>query len=229
MTITTSYQIVPIYPEPKFSVQAFFIMMACIMVLSGSAFTLIHYLPYFKKELLNNRDQNAFTIEEVQNPNQSDTGKSSGSPDVAYSVTAPAQLHKTPSGSNDSPGADMGATFKKISRGDFLFCLVLITWGFGIMFGLMPGTQSYSALPYGNRAYNLSLRLGLAVNPIVSFLALFVYTKSKVWISVLCAFGTVATIYQFVLACYSPYPPLKGTAEGEVLVSILSIKQNYKE
>ncbi len=181
-------------------------MMSGIMVLSGIAFTFIHYLPYFKKKELSNQDKNDITMEGAEKTNKLhvDADKSVGTSDVADDA--------------DSTDASMEKTLKKISRGDFLFCLVLITWGFGIMFGFMPGTQSYSALPYGNRAYNLSLRLGLAVNPITNFLALFVYTRSNIWISVLSAFGTAATIYQVILACYSPHPPLKGTAEGEALV-----------
>ncbi len=233
LTNSTSYQIVPVYPDPKFSVQAFFIMMSCIMVLSGVAFTLIHYLPYFKRKRLDNPgqndvtiDQNDVAIEEVTKINKSDTGHRDADTDQAVSARVPTSLHKGLNEQNGSPCEDIGDASKslaetgkkKMSRGDFLFSLVLITWGLGILFGLMPGTQSYSALPYGNRAYNLSLRLGLAVNPLVSFLALFVYTRSKAVISVLYVVGTAATVYQVVLACYSPLPPLKGTAEGEVLV-----------
>ncbi len=228
MMSNTSYQIVAVYPDPKFSVRAFFIMMFCVMVLSVVAFTLIHYLPYFKKKQLGNLDQNDTIIDEGEK--KQDAGKSNAIADEGDSATPLTQLHK---GSNESdiPGVyieNTPMTFtqieqRNISRGDFVFCLVLIMWGIGAIFGLMPGTQSYSALPYSNRAYNLSIRLGLAANPIVSFLALFVYTRSKAWISVLYAVGTLATIYQVVLACYSPHPPLKGTAEGEALVvSILS-------
>ena len=229
MMNNTSYHMVAIYPDPRFSVRAFFIMMFCFMVLSVLAFTLIHYLPYFKKKRLGDLGQRDTTIDEVQM--KMDTGKSNDIMDETHSVTLLTQLHKGPDENNDSAGMYMENTSKTltqigkkdISQGDFVFCLVLLMWGIGIFFGLTPGTQSYSALPYSNRAYNLSIRLGLAVNPVVSFLALFVYTRSKAWISVLYAVGTLATIYQVALACYSPHPPLKGTTEGEALVvSVLS-------
>ncbi len=211
MLNSTSYQIVPIYPDPTFSVQTFFVVISGIMVLSGIAFALIHHLPHFKKKRLTSQNQSAITGEDVKKTNKLDPGESNGIPDVEDSAASPAHLHT-------GPNEPMDVTLQRISRGDFLFCLVLITWGYCVMLGLMPGVQSYSALPYGNRAYNLSLRLGLAVNPITSFLALFVYTRSKVRISVLSTCGTAATIYQVILACYSPHPPLKGTAEGEALV-----------
>ena len=226
ITNSTSYQIVPIYPDPRFSVQVYFIMMSCIMMLSGIAFTLIHYLPYFKKKRLDTLVEVDVTVVK-ENSHKLDSTKSTLIANVGDSVTPADQLHKGPIKSDDSPGDDVDDTAKAliqarkkkiISRGDFWFCLVLITWGLGLMFGLMPGVQSYSALPYGNRAYNLSLRLGLAASPIVNFLALFVYTRSKAWISFVYLVGTAATVYQVVLACYSPHPPLKGTAEGEALV-----------
>ena len=230
ITNSTSYQIVPIYPDPRFSVQVYFIMMSCIMMLSGIAFTLIHYLPYFKKKRLDTLVEVDVTVVK-ENSHKLDSTKSTLIANVGDSVTPADQLHKGPIKSDDSPDVDVKDTpmtliqdgNKKISRSDFWFCLVLITWGLGLMFGLMPGVQSYSALPYGNRAYNLSLRLGLAVSPIASFLALFVYTRSKAWISFVYLVGTAATVYQVVLACYSPHPPLKGRAEGEALVVSICI------
>ncbi len=229
MMNNTSYEILPKYYDPKFSVQGFFIMMSGIMALSGIAFqiTFIHYLPRYKRKQLSNQDKNDLDIDEVKKTNKLDTGcNSSGTADVQDSVTANAPAS---SDSDDNPGVcmddipkDLTKVEKGISGGNFIFCLVLMSWGLGIIFGFMPGIQSYSALPYGNRAYNLSLRLGLAANSIMNFLALFVYTKSKARISCLYMLGTAATIYQIVLASYSPYPPLKGDVEGEVLmVSIL--------
>ncbi len=229
MMNSTSYQIVPIYPNPKFSVQAFFIMMSCVMVLSGVAFTLIHYLPYFQKKRLDKLREIDVTKE---NSHKLDAAKSTATTDVGDVVTLPAEPHKGPNNSDDNPGVNVEDTSNtsvqpgknKLHRGDFVFCLVLLTWGFGLMFGFLPGLHSYSALPYGNRAYNLSIRLGIAINPIVTFLALFVYTKSKAWISFVYLLGTAAVVYHVVLACYSPHPPLKGTAEGEVVVVSTCIK-----
>ncbi len=224
MMNSTTYQIVPIYPDPRFSVQAFFIMMCGIMVLSGVAFTLIHYLPHFKNQRMDRQEQTDNIGEELKvNPKSSELNDTV---DVGDNITSHKlrHLHKDPNDSKDIHGEHMEnssktkITEKKLSRGDFVFCLVLVTWGLGISFGLMPGIQSYSALPYGNRAYNLSLRLASAVNPITSFLALFVYTRSKAWISFVYIILTAATIHQVVLACYSPHPPLKGTAAGEALV-----------
>ncbi len=224
MMNSTTYQIVPIYPDPRFSVQAFFIMMCGIMVLSGVAFTLIHYLPHFKNQRMDRQEQTDNIGEELKvNPKSSELNDTV---DVGDNITSHKlrHLHKDPNDSKDIHGEHMEnssktkITEKKLSRGDFVFCLVLVTWRLGISFGLMPGIQSYSALPYGNGAYNLSLRLASAVNPITSFLALFVYTRSKAWISFVYIILTAATIHQVVLACYSPHPPLKGTAAGEALV-----------
>ncbi len=230
-TNSTSYRIMAVYPDPKFSVQTYFVMMSCIMVLSGIAFTLIHYLTYFKRQRICNLDQTDLTENEMQ---EKDAGKrstvadSNSTVDVDYPTTSRHQTQlatknkeaRSKSGVHIeiTPGTSTKVEKNKLSKADFVFSLVMLTWTLGLMYGLMPGIQSYSALPYGNRAFNLSLRIGIATNPIVSFLALFVYTRSKLWISVLYLIGTAAAAYQVVLACLSPQPPLKGTHMGELFV-----------
>lgn len=99
----------------------------------------------------------------------------------------------------------------------FFYLIFLIVWVNATMYGILPPIQSYACLPYGTRAYNLALRLGLSCNPIFSIVALLRPMSSLVGLGVLVGFGTVGVVYQVFLAVLSPEPPLTELAVGEVL------------
>ncbi len=211
----TSFLIYPVYPDPRFSVQAFLLFMFGIMLCSALAFTLLHFLPYCKKEHVNTQD-NADSKEKeafvdngnvVKDPNPEDKKDSPLLTEFTVNEKQKeAEKETTNSGKQPMP------------RWEFWYCQIYVFLGVLIMYGLVPGIQPFSTLPYGSRAYNLSLRLGLTMAPITSFFALFVPTRSKTLLNILFVLGSGVSAYQVYLAFMSPYPPLKGTIEGEVIV-----------
>ncbi len=226
----TYYQVEAVFPDPKFSVRAFFIFMSCVMLSSGVAFTLLHFHPYFKKEQVHlgspsddppqekpttdsDLKVDAILLQERNSNKENNFAEDIKEPDGS---ATDGMLNKHADPKTEEQKDKLSK--KKMTKTDFVYCVVMLLFSFGLMYGLMPGIQPYSFLPYGNRAYHLAVRLGLAMNPIVSFLALFVSTRSKVVLNILYAFGTCMLAYQVVLASLSPFPPLKGTVIGETIV-----------
>ena len=91
-------------------------------------------------------------------------------------------------------------------------------------YGISPGVHPYAALPFGDRAYNLGVRLSLVMNPLGSLLAVFVIVRSLKGLGLLTLIATLLEAYEVYLACASPDPPLKGTVIGEIIVVRILVK-----
>ena len=118
-------------------------------------------------------------------------------------------------------------SFSSCSRPDFSFIvlIVLIAWTNGLTNGILPSLQSYSCLPYGNQAYNLAVKLSVAVNPLACLLALFFQVKSLALLGLLGSLGTILSGYHIALAALSPLPPLVDLKSGAILaVSVFNLQ-----
>ncbi|ELU14779.1 hypothetical protein CAPTEDRAFT_210005 [Capitella teleta] len=192
---STKHEVWPVYEPPNFSVEEFFYFLFAMLLLSALCFTLLHFLPYCRQERID-----ALT-----------------SGIIGQSIdTKPPELV-----SRDNDGID--PTKKQLSTSEYAFLLLLIAWANGLTNGVIPSTQSYTCLPYGQLVYTLSVRLSTLANPLACFLALFYSTTSTLVISVLSALGTVLAAVQLYLAAMSPTPPLQGEVGGEVLAVLTSV------
>ncbi len=214
----TEYKVEAIYPDPRFSVRTFFIFISGVMICSGVSFTFLHFLPYCRKEHVHSGSTEKDSVAMNSADLQADAillRENSVKEEKDVSATNP-MLSDHPGKETEKKRSEEDSK-QKLTKADFIYCILVLAFSFGLMYGVLPGLQPYAALPYGNRAYNLAIRLGVAMNPTFSFLALFVSTRSKTVLNVLYAIGTCMFAYQVVLACLSPFPPLKGTATGETL------------
>jgi riboflavin transporter 2 len=143
--------------------------------------------------------------------------------------------------SRDDDGKDRSK--RPLTKADFGLLLFLCAWANGLTSGVspltfitdtfeslfanflinnpmqvVPSTQSYTCLPYGNQAYMLAVRLSTVANPLACFVALFAATSSSAVIAALTALGTGIVAFQLYLAAMSPSPPLQGEVGGEVMV-----------
>ena len=229
----TEWVVVPVYPKPVFSVEAFFFFLFCMLVVSLVAFSLLHWLPYCRQERLQvslthvasshvvfnqaNKEDERETANRrnsnVQNADSNDkngsyeaVGKTNGG-DTSTVATLPA--------SRDDDGRD--PSLPRLGSTRFILLLALTAWLNALTNGLLASTQSYSNLPYGSMAYTLAVRLSAVANPIACLLALFVMCKTVGMVFILILVGTALAGYQLFLAAASPSPPLLGTVTGEAL------------
>ena len=107
---------------------------------------------------------------------------------------------------------------KDLTAVQFWVLLLGITVINGLSNGVLPSTASYSALSYGNQAYNLLNRLCLIANPLAWFVALFFPCTSSCTVGGLTSIAVGLAGYQLYLAGESPNPPLQGDIWGEFLV-----------
>ncbi|KAK7884392.1 hypothetical protein WMY93_027515 [Mugilogobius chulae] len=90
----------------------------------------------------------------------------------------------------------------------FIYCVVI--WVNAATNGVLPSVQTYSCIPYGNRAYHLSAALSSVANPLACTILLF--------LGALTLLGSGFGSYNMAMAALSPCPTFQGSMLGEILI-----------
>ncbi|XP_053704952.1 solute carrier family 52, riboflavin transporter, member 3-A isoform X1 [Synchiropus splendidus] len=98
------------------------------------------------------------------------------------------------------------------------FIYLLVMWVNGATNGVLPSVQTYSCLPYGNRAYHLSAALASVANPLAGTIAMFLQSRSLLVLGLLAVAGSGFGGYNMAMAVMSPCPLLQGTQAGEAVI-----------
>ncbi|XP_051159707.1 solute carrier family 52, riboflavin transporter, member 3-B-like [Leptopilina boulardi] len=114
---------------------------------------------------------------------------------------------------------------KKFSLKIYLYLLLGVMCLLGN--GFLPGIQSYSSLPYGNKTYHLTATLSQLANPIACFLVMLFPISSPSLEKSSTRLINCLSLIVFIICCYviylafeSPRPPLQSSVIGQVLVII---------
>lgn len=200
---TNETEIVAQYSPPHFPVEDFFYFLFSIMVICGLAFSLLHYLPYCKKEHASvntdissecrfiNADSASYSYSEFRNEES----------ELQCDVTI----------TNQSV---------VISRHKFLLLLVQIGFISALTNGVLPSISSYATIPYGNEAFHLSVTLSNIANPLSCLVAFFLPVLSMCAIGGVTITGFCIGIYLLVIAASSPTPPMAGEDIGAATIVI---------
>jgi len=187
----------PVSGDPRFSAQDFFLFLLGMMVLSLTAFTLIHFLPTargerMEQELISSR-RGSIGSEDLPSPEEKDGSVGTGS-------SAPLDLDARP--------AQQGV-------GSLLVLLSAVCF---FSNGALPSIQSYSCLPYGNTVYHLAATLNAMANPLMAFLAMFLPCRNRRTVQLLALLGTGATCFIAATALHSPAALWGATGGGLTVV-----------
>ena len=225
---TTEYNVWPVYEPPLFSVEIFFVFLLCMLVMSCISFSILNFSDYCKQEMevrtvvsypeeyaYDNKAVTDGVIDETSLRNERQT---SGKPEAQNAVSSKDSFEVVTRKPVNLDEVGMNKESQNFNKVQFAFLFISSAVINGLSNGVIPSTGSYSALPYGNRAYNLSTRLGIAANPLACFIALFFPCKSLFILGGLVVSGIALSGYQLYLADMSPFPPLQNEVAGEVLV-----------
>ena len=226
-------ELVPVYPEPLFSVAAFFVVLFVIMCFSGIAFAGLTKLPRCRLEMTKTRlHKNAlYRCEEAPNAG-SRTEDTNDAP--RHEGVFPETVGHTGELDNSevivySDRRDDGHGFSfdapmSLSLPQLVWILALTAWINAVTNGLLPSLQSYACLPYGHRAFNLAVKLSTIANPAACFLCYFRQLGSVTSIGSATLVASVISTYLVYLAAVSPTPPLQAVWTGQALVVSMSEK-----
>jgi len=184
----------PYSEEPRFTAEDFFIFLLGMMVLSLTAFLLLHFLPTAREE----------RVEEELLPGSHVSLSSS----ERRASIASDELQSPSREKDESVGGDSGRELEPRgvhrSRGSVTPLLALLAFVCFFSNGALPSIQSYSCLPYGNTVYHLAATLNAMANPLMAFLAMFLPCNSRRTVGVLVLLGSLATSYILATAVNSP-------------------------
>ncbi|XP_020287493.1 riboflavin transporter 2-like [Pseudomyrmex gracilis] len=203
-----------IYPNSgsglKFSERYYFLFLTLALVSSFVAFIILRYSPFVqsKKNLC---DSNFLARTKVQLVNYKRHNEFGVTADAYHTDETSKRDSETNCSSIDVANNNSPA-LKKI----YLYILIGICCFFSN--GLLPSIQSYSCLPYGHVAYQLSITCAQFINPLACFLTFWVMISNVTVINCLSAVCLIVGSYVICIASLSPAPPLRESTIGVGLI-----------
>ncbi|XP_030645066.1 riboflavin transporter 2 [Chanos chanos] len=200
---STRYVLRPHYQLPNFSVEAFFFFLTAMMVVCLVAFLLLNYHPAVARERPKSQHSISFT--------KSDDTVSHHTKGTSESRPMISSL----SGSQKPRGLFGKGTYSWMQ---VIYIFVILAWANALTNSVLPSVQSYSCLPYGNKAYHWSATMAAVANPMACFIAMFYSQRSLVLMGVLTTIGTAIGAYIMSMAALSPCPLLVHDAFGTLII-----------
>ncbi|XP_032375081.1 riboflavin transporter 2 [Etheostoma spectabile] len=205
-TIVGSGELQAIYQPAKFSAQVFFVFLSAMMVVCLVAFILLNHHPSVARERNNDLYFNGDLA-----PGKREQGLSlhSRTPEQKPMLSPLEAVRREPRST-----FGMG-TYSNL---EVVFIFVVLAWVNALTNAVLPSVQSYSCLPYGNKAYHLAATLAAVANPVACFIAMFVPIRSLTFMGFLTTIGTGFGAYIMAMAALSPCPLLVHSASGTAVI-----------
>lgn len=208
----TYEHLVPVYPPPLFSVNAFCFIISAMVILSIASFTVLLCGRRCRYER-SDWNSSVFCVVNSENPENVAARRAVISNDRFF----------LDSSSPTSSSGDVTASAHLISS-KLVQWLLLVFIVNCLANGLLPSLQSYACLPYGRLVYTLSVRLSAVSGPLACVVALWRSTNSLRKMALLATFGMMLSAYQIGMASMSPYPILQDGVIGKALMVRVSFE-----
>ncbi|XP_037308985.2 solute carrier family 52, riboflavin transporter, member 3-B [Pungitius pungitius] len=201
-----SAELQAVYQPAKFSAQVFFVFLSAMMVVCLVAFILLNHHPAVARERKNDLYYSG--------------GLASGKKDEGLSLHAQTPEQKPMISPMEANRREPRSSFGRgtYSNLEALFIFVVLAWVNALTNAVLPSVQSYSCLPYGNRAYHLAATMAAVANPVACFIAMFVPIRSLILMGFLAMVGTGFGAYIMTMAALSPCPVLVHSDIGTAVI-----------
>ncbi|XP_008296000.1 solute carrier family 52, riboflavin transporter, member 3-B [Stegastes partitus] len=195
-----------IYQPAKFSAQVFFVFLSAMMVVCLIAFILLNHHPAVARERNNDR---YFGGDLEREKREQGLSLHAQTPEQKPMISPLEAARREPRSSFGR------GTYSSL---EVMFIFVVLAWVNALTNAVLPSVQSYSCLPYGNKAYHLAATMAAVANPVACFIAMFVPIRSLVFMGFLTTFGTGFGAYIMAMAALSPCPLLVYSTSGTVVI-----------
>ncbi|XP_029022681.1 riboflavin transporter 2 [Betta splendens] len=188
------------YQPAHFSAEAFFFFLSAMMLVCLVAFVLLNHHPAVARQ----HPSSGRTTGAEQKPHK----------DRKCVEQRPMMSPCGPDGQKRRSGFGSGV----YGCLEVVFIFGVLAWVNALTNTVLPSVQSYSCMPYGNRAYHLSASLAAVSNPLACFVALFLPLRSLLLMGALTVLGSAVGAYIMAMAAFSPCPLLVHVSSGSVLI-----------
>ncbi|XP_038144989.1 solute carrier family 52, riboflavin transporter, member 3-B [Cyprinodon tularosa] len=205
-SLVSSDELRAVYQPAKFSVQVFFIFLSAMMVVCLIAFILLNLHPAVARE----RNSDRYFGQDLENKKG----------EQGFSLHAQTPEQKPMISPREAAGKEPRSSFGKgtYSNLEVLFIFIVLAWVNALTNAVLPSVQSYSCLPYGNKAYHLAATMAAVANPVACFIAMFAPVRSLIFMGFLTAFGTGFGAYIMAMAALSPCPLMVHSTSGTAVI-----------
>lgn len=199
-------ELVAIYQPARFSAEVFFVFLSAMMAVCMVAFILLNHHPAVARE----RKNDLYFSGDLA-PGKREQGMSlhAQTPEQKPMINPLEAARREPRSS-----FGMGT----YSSAEVLFIFLVLAWVNALTNAVLPSVQSYSCLPYGNKAYHLAATMAAVANPVACFIAMFMPIRSLIFMGFLTLIGTGFGAYIMAMAALSPCPLLVHSASGTVVI-----------
>lgn len=205
-TMVDSEKLEAIYQPAKFSAQVFFVFLSAMMVVCMVAFILLNYHPAVARERKNDL---YFSGDMAPGKREQGLSLHAQTPEQKPMISPLEAVRREPRSSFGK------GTYSNL---EVLFIFVALAWVNALTNAVLPSVQSYSCLPYGNKAYHLAATMAAVANPVACFIAMFMPIRSLLLMGFLTVTGTAFGAYIMAMAALSPCPLLVHSASGTVVI-----------
>jgi riboflavin transporter 2 len=214
------------YKPPRFGVSAFFGFLFAMVCVSAASFACLNFIPRCREAASTTSQvvRNARSEEKVNDPGDEATSNDNkDGPSNAAEETSPLNVAQaTETDSSDARGGGVVTVveheIRTVKRHRFVIMLTTVGVTSALWNGVLPATQSYTCLPYGNLVYKLSICLSWVCSPLATIPNMISPTSSLPLISCSTLAAVALSAFHLVLAAQSPHPVLQGQVIGQVLV-----------
>jgi len=210
VTLTPGYTVY--YSSPRFSVGAMFALITVLLCVSAVAFCCLNFVDKCRSKLLD------AAVDDSQ-PVNADEATAARDASMQEATGLLESRENSKSNSTPSDSIEIQTPVRVvIQRRRYASLLVTIGIISALWNGILPATQTYTCLPYGNIVYRLSVCLSWVVSPLATLPNMLAPTSSLPLIVGLGAAASVLSALHLLLAAQSPHPILQGTVIGQVIV-----------
>ncbi|CAF0857715.1 unnamed protein product [Brachionus calyciflorus] len=167
--LTNISSLEPIKIIPRYSVKTYFLFMFGLLCISTLSFTLLNFSSVAVKERKENVVKRSRTISEKSEIEFSTSPETSINSQTNLTSPTKQKTENIPVAGN---------------RKEQVFLLGIIFWVSFLAYGVLPGLQSYSTLPYGNNIFNYAVNLSFVFLPFSIILSIWSYEASILRIAI---------------------------------------------
>lgn len=149
-----------VYQPAKFSAQIFFIFLSAMMVVCLVAFVLLNHHPAVARERKNDL---YFSGDLAPGKREQSLSLHAQTPEQKPMINPLESVRDEPRGSFGK------GTYSTLEVG---FIFMVLAWVNALTNAVLPSVQSYSCLPYGNKAYHLAATMAAVANPAACIIAM---------------------------------------------------------
>jgi len=193
------------YYDSRYSISVFFGLIAMLLCVSAVAFCCLNFIDKCRSVMIVTAtgDSQMASVAEVSNTRE---------------ATGLLEDKESNPDTDEIPTANIETPAVEVQRRRFITLLVTIGVISALWNGVLPATQTYTCLPYGNIVYRLSVCLSWVVSPLATVPNMLAPSSS---LSLIVGLGVTASLVaslHLTLAAQSPHPILQGNVIGQIIV-----------